>query len=154
MTGRMDERMDERFLTARPKLRSGLVMGAGLQRGPVRYHLVKYLADGRTFEVGAKEQFVMSRLDGRRTLAEISEEYLDVFGRALVASHWGQILKALAQRGLLDGAPASAPPAEQRSRKPGRHRRSTRSMVKGSRPLVADPTGLVDRVHRRTRYAF
>ena len=67
---------------------------------------------GRTYELGPKEHFVLSQLDGVRTLGEIGRTYGQRFGARLGDAHWGTLLGLLGRRYLLAGAPtpAAAPP--------------------------------------------
>ncbi|MEN3609767.1 peptidase M50 [Plantactinospora sp. ZYX-F-223] len=102
------------LLTNRPRVRSDLLFSRELGRGPDRIYLVK-VRGGKAFEVAAKERFLLSRLDGQRSLAEIGEEYATRFGRRLGPAQWSQLLWLLHQRDLLrpPGAPegrAVAPP--------------------------------------------
>lgn len=98
------------LLDARPRIRPDLLFTRELHRGPAQVHLVK-ISGGRAFEVAAKEHFLMSRLDGQRSLSEIGEEYAAHFGRRLGPQQWGQLLGLLHQRGLLqqDDTPEPAP---------------------------------------------
>lgn len=90
--------------TARPRLRRAVRVGPPLRRGPATVHIV---ADTETLayvQVGPREAFLMSRLDGERTLAQIGVEYAERFGRRLAAEHWQQLLGLLAARGLVEPA--------------------------------------------------
>ncbi|MEV6985561.1 hypothetical protein AB0M95_30470 [Sphaerisporangium sp. NPDC051017] len=89
---------------ARPRLRPGVVVGPGLTKGTSTVHFV---ADGETgayLQVGPREAFLMSRLDGTRSLTEIGAEYAGRFGKRLAAEHWGQLLGLLGSRALLEPA--------------------------------------------------
>ncbi len=143
------------LLQARPRVRPEVVLGSAQRRGPALFHLVKNLAGGRSFEVGAKEHFVISRLDGTRTLGEIGEAYAATYQRGLGPANWGQILGALHQRDLLDGAPPRPePPSQVPVPKRGRHRRERRRLLHGSVALTRSPTGLLDRLHAVARPVF
>ena len=101
------------LLDNRPRVRPDLLFSRELSRGPERVHLVK-VRGGKAFEVAAKEHFLMRRLDGQRSLAEIGEEYAARFGRRLGPAQWSQLLALLHHRGLLDPAVATgaaAPPS-------------------------------------------
>ncbi|MDX3103483.1 M50 family metallopeptidase [Nonomuraea angiospora] len=89
---------------ARPRLRSAVRVGPALARGPATIH---YVADAQTrayFQVGPREAFLMRRLDGARSLADLGAEYAGRFGRRLDAAHWQRLLGLLADRRLLDPA--------------------------------------------------
>ncbi|WP_116950970.1 zinc metalloprotease [Jiangella endophytica] len=89
---------------ARPRLRDDVRVGPALAQGSADVHIVGDRATGAYVRVGAREAFLMSRLDGHRTLAEIGEDYADAFGRRLAVAHWQQLLGLLAGRGLMEPA--------------------------------------------------
>lgn len=89
---------------ARPRLRPAVRVGPPLRRGPATVHIV---ADTETLayvQVGPREAFLMARLDGKRSLAQIGVEYAERFGRRLAVEHWQQLLSLLAVRGLVEPA--------------------------------------------------
>jgi ABC-type multidrug transport system ATPase subunit/Zn-dependent protease len=150
------------FLAARPRLRPEITLGPGLLRGPTRIHLLRDRRDGRRLEVGPKEHFLIARLDGTRSLDEIGREYAGRFGARLGEAQWGQLLRLLHGRDLLDvptaapttpygtprdaAAPARAPaygPAGAPDRRPN-------GVLAGRTRLVADAPALMDRLHRLT----
>jgi putative peptide zinc metalloprotease protein len=91
---------------ARPQVRPDLLLSPELVRGPDRIHLVK-IRGGRVFEVSEKEYFLIRRLDGSRSVADVGAEYAARFGRRLGPAQWSQLLWLLHQRDLLDtGGPA------------------------------------------------
>ncbi|WP_432906406.1 peptidase M50 [Micromonospora matsumotoense] len=95
----------------RPRVRPDLLISRELGRGPDRMHLLK-APGGRTFEVTAKECFLIRGLDGSRSLTELGTAYAARFGRRLGAAQWSQLLWLLRQRDLLETAsPAGTVPA-------------------------------------------
>jgi ABC-type multidrug transport system ATPase subunit/Zn-dependent protease len=138
------------FLAARPRIRPDVVAGPSLVRGTARIHLLKDPRTGRRLEVGPKEHFLITRLDGRRTLAEIGQEYTGEFGTRLGEAQWGQMLRLLHGRGLLDsgGATAAAPGpvAPSAERRPN-------GILAGRTRMVADAPALMDRLHHVTAAA-
>lgn len=84
--------------------------GGTLRRGPARLHLILDRRTGRLMEVGPREHFIITRLDGTRSLADIGEEYAAHFGRRLGAGGWQAILGLLGARGLLADGPRSGRP--------------------------------------------
>lgn len=98
------------LLEQRPRRRSDLVLGPEMLRGPGRMHVVKDPESGRMHELGVKEFFVLSRLDGEQTLDQIGDAYLDTFQRRLGDASWQQLLTLLAHRRLLEGVPAAPEP--------------------------------------------
>ncbi|WP_230423951.1 metalloprotease [Streptomyces radicis] len=139
----------------RPRLRPDVLLSEPLLRGPKTVHLVKDPVGGRSFEVGPREGFLMARLDGARTLAEIGDAYAAAFGKRLGEAHWRHLLQLLGGRGLLasDGHGLSAsdqgPGAD-----PGRARaeRPRNGLPRGSVRLVADAHATATRLHRATGF--
>ncbi|WP_432926548.1 M50 family metallopeptidase [Microbispora sp. CA-135349] len=102
---------------ARPRLREGVRLGPAVRSGPTLVHSVKEPVSGRYFQIGPSEFFIMARLDGVTTLAEIDRQYAVEFRRRLTDDHWAHILGTLGRRGLLSGSePPQAPAPEQRRR--------------------------------------
>ncbi|GAA1198286.1 hypothetical protein GCM10009654_63770 [Streptomyces hebeiensis] len=138
------------FLSHRPALRPDVLLSPALLHGPATVHLVKDPVGGGSFEVGAKEHFLMRRLDGTRRLAEIGEEYGHAFGKRLAEAHWRQLLQLLGARGLLAGGPATPPTTPVRSGSPsGAMLRGT--VLRGTLRLVADANATTGRLHRLLR---
>jgi len=97
-------------LERRVRLRPDVRTSRALQRGPAVVHRVKDPRTGSAFEIEAREHFLITRLDGSRTLAEIGDEYAAAFGRRLAEPHWLQLLTLLGSRGLLDPAAGGPTP--------------------------------------------
>ncbi len=133
------------FLAARPRVCPDLVLGPSLLRGPARIHLLKDPRTGRRLEVGAKEHFLITRLDGTRSLEEIGRAYSHEFGTRLGEAQWGQLLRLLGARGLLDGGPAPTAPAPVPTPAEG-----PSGFLSGHTRMVADAPALMDRLHRLT----
>ncbi|MFE3634282.1 metalloprotease, partial [Streptomyces sp. NPDC059168] len=132
------------FLDARPRMRADLVPGPSLVRGTARIHLLKDPRTGRRLELGPKEHFLVTRLDGTRSLTEIGRDYAGAFGARLGEAQWSRLLRLLAARGLLDGAPLpAAGPVAAPERPPG-------GILAGRTRMVADAPALMDRLHRAT----
>ncbi|WP_234312697.1 peptidase M50 [Streptomyces sp. SCSIO 75703] len=127
----------------RPALRPGVLIGPALLRGPRTVHLIKHPVSGAAFEVGPKEHFVISRLDGSRTLDDVVTAYADRFRRRLPEEQWTRLLGLLGTRGLLAGSPDPAPP--ERTPAPAN------TFWKGSRRTVADAHATAGRLHRLLR---
>ncbi len=85
-----------------PARRADLALGPPLLRGAAPVHLVKDPRSGRRHELGPREHFVLSRLDGTATRDEIGAAYAAVFGRRLGDGAWGQLLGLFWSRDLLD----------------------------------------------------
>ncbi|MBQ0825185.1 M50 family metallopeptidase [Streptomyces sp. RG38] len=127
----------------RPALRTGVLIGPPLLRGPRTVHLIKHPVSGAAFEVGPKEHFVISRLDGNRTLDDVVTAYADRFHRRLPEEQWTRLLGLLGTRGLLAGSPDPAPPEPPPAR--------ANTFWKGSRRTVADAHATAGRLHRLLR---
>ncbi|MFE9873990.1 peptidase M50 [Micromonospora sp. NPDC005686] len=93
------------LLGKRPRLRDDLLFSRPLNRGPATVHLVKDRRSGRAFELSDKERFLVRRLDGVRSLAEVGDEYAAAYGRRLGDDHWVRLLWLLHERDLLAGGP-------------------------------------------------
>lgn len=89
------------LLAKRPRLREDLIFSRPLRRGPDTVYLLKDRRTGRAFEIPPKEQFLLRRLDGVRSLGEVGAEYADEYGRRLGAAHWTRLLWLLHERDLL-----------------------------------------------------
>ncbi|MFJ6012700.1 M50 family metallopeptidase [Streptomyces sp. NPDC092952] len=126
----------------RPALGPRVLLSDALLQGAATVHLIKDTAAGGSFKVGPKEHFLIARMDGSRTLAELGEEYAKEYGRRLDGARWQQILRMLGTRGLLAGAPAPAAEAAAAPEPP------ERGLLKGSIRLVADADATTDRLHR------
>lgn len=129
----------EAFTAYRPRLRPEVLISDALLHGPDTVHLIKDTGSGQSFKVGTKEHFLISRMDGERSLEEIGAEYASAYGRRLAAANWQQLLGMLGKRGLLEGSPAAAPaPVPQ----------EPRTLLRGSLRLVADADTTTARLHR------
>lgn len=144
------------LLTHRPALRPDVLVSPAMLRAAATVHLVKDPRSGASFEVGTKEHFLISRLDGGRSLAEIGTEYAQHYGKRLGEANWRQLLGLLGSRGLLVGAPAAPPPPGESGPGGTAGAAGTAGMVTGSvfqgrLRMVADAGATTDRLHRALR---
>ncbi|WP_405549957.1 peptidase M50 [Streptomyces microflavus] len=123
----------------RPELRPRVLLSDPLLDGAATVHLIKDIGSGNSFKVGPKEHFLIARMDGQRSLAEIGEEYAGEYGRRLGDAHWQQILTMLGTKGLLAGTPARTAPVAPPE---------PRTLLRGTLPLVADADATTARLHR------
>ncbi|MGW2271226.1 peptidase M50 [Streptomyces yangpuensis] len=137
------------LLDHRPALRPEVLLSPPLLDGPATVHLVKDPVSGASFEIGPKEHFLVSRLDGSRSLAEIGTEYGRVFGRRLGEGNWQQLLALLGSRRLLAGGPDPAPDPAPATGTSGKPLRGT--LLRGTLRLVADADATTARLHRVLR---
>lgn len=135
-----------RMAEYRPRLSSGVLLSGELLHGARAVHLVKNTESGKSFEVGVKEHFLISRMDGTRSLEEIGTDYARRYGRRLGDANWQQVLGLLGSRGLLAGA--GSPAGEPADADPPR----PNSALRGSISLTADADALADRLHRATGF--
>lgn len=92
-----------------PRLRGDVQLSERSWHGTRAVHLVRDPRASRTFEVGPREYFVMSRLDGTAAPADIAADYADRFGRRLDDRALRQLLGLLGTRRLLLMPDGTAP---------------------------------------------
>jgi putative peptide zinc metalloprotease protein len=126
-----------------------VVLGPGLLRGATPTYALKDGATGRRYEIGPREFFVLSRLDGHRSLHEIGEEYARAFDRRLDDAAWGQLLGLFAARNLLAGQAR----AVDASAVPPRRGLERMGPLQG-RYVFGDPSALIARIHRRLAWIY
>ncbi|MEO3769108.1 hypothetical protein [Micromonospora sp. B9E7] len=88
----------------RPRLRAGVALGPGQWRGEKLVHHVRDAETGWFYRVGPREHFLLSRMDGTRTVDDIAAEYAATYQRRLGPENWQQLFGMLHRRQLLDGA--------------------------------------------------
>ncbi|MFF4001394.1 metalloprotease [Streptomyces californicus] len=93
----------------RPALRPRVLLSDPLLDGAATVHLIKDAETGSSFKVGPKEHFLIARMDGERSLAEIGEEYAGEYGRRLGDAHWKRLLGLLGAKGLLAAGTDASP---------------------------------------------
>ncbi|WP_156726616.1 M50 family metallopeptidase [Streptomyces apocyni] len=123
----------------RPALRPGVLLSERLLQGASTVHLIKDTGSGQSFKVGVKEHFLISRMDGERSIEEIGTQYARQYGRRLADANWQQLLGMLGTRGLLADAPAATAPEAPPE---------PRGLLRGSIRLVADANATTARLHR------
>ncbi|MGW4384151.1 peptidase M50 [Kitasatospora sp. NPDC004531] len=132
------------LLELRPRIRPDLRIARPLRRGAVVVHLVHDPLCGRQLELGPKEHFIVARLDGTRTLAEVGAQYAEYFRARLGEPQWQQMMGLLYTRGLLADAPVPVPQAADPPRS---------TVLNGRTRLVADAPALLDALHAATAFA-
>lgn len=139
----------EALAAYRPALRPRVLLSDPLLDGAATVHLIKDAETGNSFKVGVKEHFLIARMDGERSLAEIGEAYAGEYGRRLGDAHWQRLLALLGAKGLLAGAPEPRPvPQATTPQAPTSARPDRRTLLRGSLPLVADADATTARLHR------
>src|SRR5262245_48682525 len=94
---------------AHPQLRPEVILGGPRRRGEQVVHYLRDPEGSGSHCVGDREFFLISRLDGQRTLGEIGQDYHATYGRRLGVAHWQHLLALLAHRGLLQGGARPSP---------------------------------------------
>ncbi|MGQ0837531.1 M50 family metallopeptidase [Actinokineospora sp.] len=95
--------MTDARTAARPTLRPEVIFGPAQRRDDALVHHVKDRRTNRVYRLGEKEFFVVSRMDGRHTAADIEHAYADHYGRMLGPQSWRQIFTMLGARQLMAG---------------------------------------------------
>ena len=138
--------------TLRPQLRPEVVLGpAILSRGT----FVHYMKDGSTnwfYRIGPREFFLVSRMDGSRTLQEIGAEYEKYTKKQLSASAWMELLKLLGKRQLLVGSetPGGLRDLQKAAQKKSRKERG----IFRARVKLVNPDALLGKLLPWLRFAF
>ena len=140
------------LLAATPRLRPDVTLGPPLLAGAAVTHAVKDQRIGLFYRIGPKEHFIASRLDGRRSLAQIGDEYTLAYGRRLDEARWQQILGQFAGRRLLVGTDTDAA-LEQLAAAARDKDRAARTILHRRLPLF-DPDRFLGRVEPLLRWAF
>ncbi|OEV06299.1 peptidase M50 [Streptomyces nanshensis] len=145
----------------RPALRRDVLVSPPLLRAAATIHVIRNPGTGATFEVGPREHFLISRLDGSSSLEEIGAAYARSFGKRLGEANWRQLLGLLGSRGLLDGthedAGAARPAQPGPSGRPGTVAHGagggavTGNLLKGRMRMVADAQATATALHRLLR---
>jgi len=104
---------------ARPQLEGTVRIGPGLWEGSSRKYVLHDSRTGWYFRIGEYEHFLVSRMDGVRTVDQLEDEFIDHYERRLSEPLWQSILSLLGQRGLLVG---SATPVQLQSLRDARER--------------------------------
>ncbi|MEV0157879.1 M50 family metallopeptidase [Micromonospora sp. NPDC050686] len=137
----------------RPRLRPGVLLGPGQWRGEKLVHHVKDPQTGWYYRVGPREYFLLTRMDGTRTLDELAAEYAEVFRRRLGPESWQQLFAMLHRRQLLDGATDPAELARLTATAAENAARHKRGPLSARLPLL-DPERLFSRLLPALRPVF
>ncbi|QBD82835.1 M50 family peptidase [Ktedonosporobacter rubrisoli] len=105
--------------TFRPRLRSDIILGPPWLNKEKIVHYLKDTATERYYRIGEKEDFLLRKMDGSRTLQEIGNEYEEIYRHHLSSHSWKQIMAHLSERHLLTETSNSIPVATLRPGVPG-----------------------------------
>lgn len=136
-----------------PRLHPDILLGPGLTDGAGVTHHLKDPRTGWFFRVGVREYFVISRLDGARTLDEIAAAYLAEFGRRLSDDHFQQIMAMLGTRRLLAGGEDEEDALRRLADSARSRSRGRRNLLYWRIPLTA-PTAFFRAVEPRLRWLY
>lgn len=137
----------------RPRLREGVALGPAQRKGDSVVHHVKHPVTGWYYRIGPREHFLLSRMDGTRSVDEIAADYAEVFNRRLSPEHWQQLFGMLYQRQLLDGATDQEMLARLTASAAEQAARNKRGPLQARYPLF-DPSALFDRIGPRLSFLF
>lgn len=120
---------------ARPQLEDAVRIGPGLWDGGSQRFVLHDSRTGWYFRIGEYEHFLVSRMDGVRTVEQLEDEFIDHYERRLSEPLWQSILSLLGQRGLLVG---SATPVQLQSLRDARERErgESRTWLHARMPIV------------------
>jgi len=85
-----------------PRLQADVKLTGPFLRGMRSVTVASAVGRGVECEFGDRERFLLEQLDGRRTLAVVSEAYFEQFGRGLEVRSWMQFLGLMNSSGLLE----------------------------------------------------
>ncbi len=139
--------------TARFRVRDDVMIGPPLLSGRSTVYYLKDRATGWFYRMGEKEVFIISRMDGTRTLAEISEDYYERFSRKLNAASWQSLIALLEQRQLLAHTFSAAGLAERRQMLISRKSQGNRGFLR-RRLALFNPDRLLDSLLVYLRFIF
>lgn len=138
---------------ARPTIRADIRFSPPYQAGTKTIYYVKDEATDWFYRIGAKEYFLLSRMDGRHTLAEIGAAYAQTFGRRLDGRAWGQLFALIEQRQLLAQTAHPARLADLRRAATAQLRRSRYGLLRHRVPLL-NPDALLGALAPRLGFLF
>jgi putative peptide zinc metalloprotease protein len=140
------------YTEARPKLRADIVFGPAETRQRKTTHYVNDRHTDQFYRIGEKEYFLLSRMDGQRTLGELAAAYQERFGRPLVPASWAGLFKLLDSRQMLDGKVDWAKLDELKADTARKRRESQRWYFHRFRLVNPDPK--LDWLLARARFIF
>lgn len=137
----------------RPQLRADIVFGPPMREGQTIVYHLKDTATNWFYRIRSREYFLISRMDGTKTLAEIGAEYERAFHRRLNEQSWAQLFGLLEKRSfLLDGTDAEKLERLKAAAKMQR-RKKRRGVLRWCFPLC-NPERFLTRLVPRVRFAF
>ncbi len=145
--------MLETDITAlRPQLRPEVILGPAILSRGAFVHYMKDTSTNWFYRIGTREYFLVSRMDGSRTLQEIGAEYEKTTGKHLHENSWLELLQLLGKRQLLVGSetPDGLKDLKKAAQKKGR---KERGIFRARIPLV-NPDAFLGKVLPWLSFAF
>lgn len=93
----------DNYEQAQPKVRSDISFSIGEVKGDRTVYYVNDHFTDQFYLIGEKEHFLLRRMDGLATLADIGREYEARFGKSLNEHSWDGLFKLLDERQMLEG---------------------------------------------------
>lgn len=121
---------------SRPTLRPDIHFSPPNLSGAQEMYYVKDQATNWFYRIGAKEYFLLSRMDGQRSLAEIGAAYAAQFGRRLDEHAWARLFALINQRQMLLETANPEQLAELRETAEQKLRAARRGLLRNRIPLL------------------
>jgi putative peptide zinc metalloprotease protein len=139
--------------TFQPQLREDIVFGPQERNGGAIVYYMKDTFTNWFYKIGVKEHFLVSRMDGSRTLQEIGEEYVLQFGRYLDDHAWDELFNLLEKRQMLVSTADSARLEELKKAAETRLRADNKRLLRRRFRLV-NPDTFLEKLLPWVRFAF
>lgn len=138
--------------TLRPQLRSEVVLGPAIVSRGASVHYMKDRLTNWFYRIGTREHFLLSRMDGSRTLQEIGAEYERYAGKYVSANEWKILLNMLEKRQLLTGS--TTPAGVNALREAGQQKRRKGQRLFRARVVLLNPDAFLGKILPWLRFAF
>ena len=139
--------------TFKPQLRKDIVFGPPECTGGATVYYMKDTFTNWFYKVGVREHFLVSRMDGSKTLQQISTEYALQFGYHLDDHIWTGLFKLLEKRQMLMSTADSAKLEELKSAAERKRRTGNRGLLRRRFQLV-NPDAFLVKLLPWTLFAF
>jgi len=136
-----------------PRLRDDIVFGPPQTHGANTTYLLKDRYTNWFYRVGSREYFLLSRMDGSKSLQILSEEYATAFGRKMNGQSWEGLFRLLEKRQLLVSGSEVAYLEELRLERTRRDKRENTSLLRKRFPLV-NPDRFLTSILPLVRFAY
>jgi len=137
----------------RPHIRADIVFGPPMREGNTIVYHMKDTYTNWFYRIRSREYFLISRMDGTKTLEEIGAEYARTFHRRLNAQSWAQLFSLLEKRSLLLEGTDTEKLERLKAAAKMQRRKKRRGILFWCFPLL-DPDRFLARLLPRMRFAF